>query len=552
MPHHGSARPWLCECDWLPVAERAVCATEAPSEGEVVAHWQREVAPVWQQVEEIPALNRRTNRAVPLAAEAQGEPSAIEDECELFFHEVTTILPRGCAFPRRHARAPPAISADERGNCTEPELRPGRAVAARGDGPPGHVRALLVAAHRQSYACRGEACGVTARGVRFANTDDDERAVSSRTILGFWQALGPARGRSIAVELCAADAFLVYGSLSEAESAYRRVLEADGQPRARLGLARVLFRQNRFAEAASQFQASSQTEGFGSCDQVSLASALRLIGQSERAEAVLMDVRPDTAEVAAAVELGRAYLASGNDDPEVGLQHTEQCLSLLPWSAVAMALRLKLLRRLGRQDECVRLIDLENSLEVAQLPGADPAFNAALVEELKADGRLAFDESDPTTCESLRINDVVPSDRGPLAILTRRIIEACEAFLLRAASRFPRGYLASPPPMLRLNGWCLVMRSEGATVPHLHPRGFVSGAYYVQIPPPRRAGDDAGDLIFRIGGDDGPSRVITPQAGNNVLFPSFYGHRTVPNRSNQSRIVIAYDMIPMDPSNDPG
>ena len=96
------------------------------------------------------------------------------------------------------------------------------------------------------------------------------------------------------------------------------------------------------------------------------------------------------------------------------------------------------------------------------------------------------------------------------------------------------------------------MRSEGATVPHLHPRGFVSGAYYVQIPSDRLSGDDAGDLIFRVGGEDGPGRTITPQPGNNVLFPSFYGHRTVPNRSNESRIVIAYDMIPMDAPGEPG
>ena len=301
--------------------------------------------------------------------------------------------------------------------------------------------------------------------------------MSSRTVLGFWHTLGDVRGRSSALELCAADAFLAYGSLSEAESAYRRVLAVEEGSRARLGLARVLFRQNRVAEAASQFEAARQADGFGQSDQLNLTNALRLIGQPERAEAVLMGVRPDTDEIAAAVELVRAYLASGRHEPEIALRHTERCMALLPWCAMAMALQLKLLRQLGRHDECVRLIDLEHSLEVAPLPGADSAFNAAMVEQLEADARLAFDASDPTTRESLRISDVVPSERGPLAILTRRIIEACEAFLLRAASRSPGGYLSSPPPpMLRLNGWCLVMRSEGATVPHLHPRGFVSGA----------------------------------------------------------------------------
>ena len=286
---------------------------------------------------------------------------------------------------------------------------------------------------------------MTASGVRFATTTEDERSSSSRVVLGFWKTLGDTRGRSTALDLCAADAFLAYGSLSEAESAYRRVLEVDAQSRARLGLARVLFRQRRFAEAVSEFEASRQADGFEPCDQISLATALRRIGQPEQAEAVLMRVRPDTDDVAGAVALGRAYLASGKNEPERALQHVERCLSLVPWSAMAMEFKLKLLGQLGRRDDCVRLIDLDNSLEVAPLPETDAAFNAALVEQLEGDTRLVYDASDPTTRESLRINDVVPSEQGPLAILTRRIIEACEAFLLRAASRSPGGYLASPP-----------------------------------------------------------------------------------------------------------
>ena len=255
--------------------------------------------------------------------------------------------------------------------------------------------------------------------------------MSSRTVLGFWHTLGDVRGRSSALELCAADAFLAYGSLSEAESAYRACSR---------------WRKGRESRREAAFEAARQADGFGQSDQLNLTNALRLIGQPERAEAVLMGVRPDTDEIAAAVELVRAYLASGRHEPEIALRHTERCMALLPWCAMAMALQLKLLRQLGRHDECVRLIDLEHSLEVAPLPGADSAFNAAMVEQLEADARLAFDASDPTTRESLRISDVVPSERGPLAILTRRIIEACEAFLLRAASRSPGGYLSSPPP----------------------------------------------------------------------------------------------------------
>jgi hypothetical protein len=41
-----------------------------------------------------------------------------------------------------------------------------------------------------------------------------------------------------------------------------------------------------------------------------------------------------------------------------------------------------------------------------------------------------------------------------------------------------------------------------------------------------------------------PRRLLTPQAGQLLLFPSYYGHRTWPTGVAESRICVAFDVVP--------
>lgn len=86
----------------------------------------------------------------------------------------------------------------------------------------------------------------------------------------------------------------------------------------------------------------------------------------------------------------------------------------------------------------------------------------------------------------------------------------------------------------------------------MHPSGYISGVYYVQVPSEVAAGDgEAGCIFFtdkeRPAGEaeKHAHRMIRPQAGVMLLFPSYFWHGTVPFESEGERICVAFDVIPI-------
>ena len=98
--------------------------------------------------------------------------------------------------------------------------------------------------------------------------------------------------------------------------------------------------------------------------------------------------------------------------------------------------------------------------------------------------------------------------------------------------------------------WSVRLRSQGYHTNHMHPEGWISSALYVALPGEVRDGDgDAGHLQFgmppaELGIAVPPRRVVKPEIGVLSLFPSYMWHGTVPFRSEQPRITVAFDLVP--------
>jgi uncharacterized protein (TIGR02466 family) len=99
-------------------------------------------------------------------------------------------------------------------------------------------------------------------------------------------------------------------------------------------------------------------------------------------------------------------------------------------------------------------------------------------------------------------------------------------------------------------GWSVRLRSAGYHTNHVHPRGWISSAFYVDLPEGMADGSTAeGCLAF-----GQPSLLTTPAlqaqyevrpaAGKLVLFPSYFWHGTLPFRSEQARLTVAFDVVP--------
>lgn len=78
------------------------------------------------------------------------------------------------------------------------------------------------------------------------------------------------------------------------------------------------------------------------------------------------------------------------------------------------------------------------------------------------------------------------------------------------------------------DAWSIRMSKGGYHIEHNHPKGKLSGVYYLTV-------GEGADLVV---GD----QIITPQAGLLVLFPSWLPHSTTIYRDERPRLTVAFDI----------
>jgi hypothetical protein len=90
----------------------------------------------------------------------------------------------------------------------------------------------------------------------------------------------------------------------------------------------------------------------------------------------------------------------------------------------------------------------------------------------------------------------------------------------------------------------------GHHVGHIHPRGWISSAYYVTVPPEipvdaQRAGWLAfGKPPYPVPGLS-PTGWVQPEPGRLALFPSYQWHGVEPYPGRGERMTIAFDVMPI-------
>jgi hypothetical protein len=103
----------------------------------------------------------------------------------------------------------------------------------------------------------------------------------------------------------------------------------------------------------------------------------------------------------------------------------------------------------------------------------------------------------------------------------------------------------------RFNGaWSVRLHTGGYHTSHVHPRGWISSACYIQLPDTvkdRRTGQ--GTLSFGAPGiltaPALPAEFsVQPEVGLLVLFPSYFWHGTLAFRSAEPRLTVAFDAVP--------
>jgi tetratricopeptide (TPR) repeat protein len=99
--------------------------------------------------------------------------------------------------------------------------------------------------------------------------------------------------------------------------------------------------------------------------------------------------------------------------------------------------------------------------------------------------------------------------------------------------------------------WSVRLGKGGYHVNHVHPEGWISSAYYAEVPPEvedteaKSGWIKFGEPRFPVPGATA-GKFVQPQVGTLVLFPSYMWHGTMPIHGGQPRMSVAYDAVCVD------
>lgn len=204
------------------------------------------------------------------------------------------------------------------------------------------------------------------------------------------------------------------------------------------------------------------------------------------------------------------------------------------------------------------LYDLERVTQRVEVSPPDnyssmEAFNNDLIGELTSLHQLAGEPIDQSLRGGTQVQlTQLARSSSLISALGDQLISAVKTFTDKIDFVEGHPFLGRRPNKLDFSGiWSVRLNSGGSHVSHVHPEGWLSACYYVNLPEDvMDEGSHQGWL--RLGAppqSELRSKLdfldIRPMAGSLILFPSYMWHGTVPFASTTPRLTVAFD-IPSD------
>ncbi|MGI9512839.1 MAG: 2OG-Fe(II) oxygenase family protein [Anderseniella sp.] len=255
--------------------------------------------------------------------------------------------------------------------------------------------------------------------------------------------------------------------------------------------------------------------------------------------------------IGALIELGRIDEAH---------RHAVNWCAAMPADIEAMAFMALLEVEVGNTDAAARWFDFGrfvkgHTIEVPEGYDDLDAFNKALEAVVLGHNRLETPPEDHPTWHhpALRIGPDINNDHsGPVGELEKQMRIAVDRYFAESPNDDDHPFLVTEPKDYDIVAWSAVLDGEGNQKPHIHMSGYLSGCYYVTIPDEVSGSGDDNAGAFEMGRPPEelpfkaafPVETVKPQEGLMLLFPAFMYHGTVPFKSKQKRICVAFDVIP--------
>lgn len=319
---------------------------------------------------------------------------------------------------------------------------------------------------------------------------------------------------------------------------------------------RFLNRIERYDEATDCFEQAvrARPENPGLYYGLALArGGLKQFDKAVAAYETALKLRPD--DVPTQVNLAGVLLQAGEGSR--ALELAERAAAKAPTDQAALAI-LEQALRVNRDERADVLTNYEKHIQIFDLDPPDgfadmATFNAALnahLDALHGDSREHFDQTLRRGTQTM--DPLFDGDHPLVAALRRRIEEAVAAYIARMDDGPSHPLSSRRSSGFRFPGsWSSRLRDQGFHTNHIHPAGWISSCYYVEVP---SAADDEiaqqgwikfGEPSFSTGLNISVRRAVKPVPGRLVLFPSYMWHGTVPFRSPTARTTIAFDAVPI-------
>jgi tetratricopeptide (TPR) repeat protein len=233
----------------------------------------------------------------------------------------------------------------------------------------------------------------------------------------------------------------------------------------------------------------------------------------------------------------------------------EHALQMNPSEQLALAGLLLALRAEGdpRYAELADFNRFVRTYEISAPPGfRTEEFLDAVAAELREAHFGKYAPLDQTLRGGTQtLGDLFSRSTPAVTALRRSIAERVEDYVQWMAGGVPNAVIQRRSAGFRFAGsWSCLLNPQGFHTNHIHPEGWISSAFYVDLP---AAVDNhethegwfkLGESDIGLGPSDRPERFVKPERGMLVLFPSYFWHGTVPFGGSDTRLTVAFDAVP--------
>jgi tetratricopeptide (TPR) repeat protein len=318
-----------------------------------------------------------------------------------------------------------------------------------------------------------------------------------------------------------------------------------------------------YAEARYQLATALEERGDtdGACEQYIRATDLKPeLLEAQIAVTKLLFEKNDPRALTAQYNLGATLLERGQ--PEAALKAFDANLRGAAHKTRDLAFKYIAHIQLGQLAAAKALYDYKQIIRSQTIAGPGvygdvDRFNEELLSYVTTHPTLVREPEGKTTRLGQQSGELLVNPSGPMTILNEVIRTAISDYRKSIPSESTHPFFEYLPEDYVLSGWAVVLDGEGYQNPHIHPDGWLSGVYYVEVPETVSNDEDEHAGWLELGQPDPelfPHQsepelfYFRPEAGKLILFPSYCYHRTVPFKSEGRRVSIAFDAMPIYPS----